>query len=227
MITGSHHQQIYWYATGRNRLLGQLPGAYLIAEQRWIPRAPAVLHPPARTGVLRDGPLEQHLYRLPRHERQAASSTRRSDRSRSRRRSSTRRVAEFGIACEACHGPSTEHARRQPQSAAPLRVASDRPRRCDHRAADAARPAALVAGLRPVPRRLGVLRCRRRAPGKQRGAAVSARRRAVEDAVRRAADAQCRLADDEGAARGRSRASCATRSGRTEWFACRAANTTG
>ena len=25
MITGSHHQQIYWYATGRNRLLGQLP----------------------------------------------------------------------------------------------------------------------------------------------------------------------------------------------------------
>src|SRR5689334_8347830 len=25
MTTGSHHQQIYWYATGHGRLLGQLP----------------------------------------------------------------------------------------------------------------------------------------------------------------------------------------------------------
>jgi hypothetical protein len=32
MITGSHHQQIYWYATGQQRLLGQLPGASLIDE---------------------------------------------------------------------------------------------------------------------------------------------------------------------------------------------------
>ena len=46
MITGSHHQQIYWYSTGQQRLLGQLPGAYLIDEQRWIPRRMAVLHPP-------------------------------------------------------------------------------------------------------------------------------------------------------------------------------------
>ncbi|MDO8677639.1 MAG: hypothetical protein Q7R30_03625 [Acidobacteriota bacterium] len=38
---------MYWYATGRNRLLGELPGAYLIREQRWIPRRAAVLHPPA------------------------------------------------------------------------------------------------------------------------------------------------------------------------------------
>ena len=33
-------------------------------------------------------------------------------------------VAEFGIACEACHGPSAEHAARESQSAAPLRVST-------------------------------------------------------------------------------------------------------
>jgi hypothetical protein len=47
MITGSHNQQIYWYATGRNRMLGQLPGAYLLADRKWIPRRAAVLHPPS------------------------------------------------------------------------------------------------------------------------------------------------------------------------------------
>jgi hypothetical protein len=46
MITGSHHQQIFWYATGHDRLLGQLPGAYLVREAQWIPRRSAVLHPP-------------------------------------------------------------------------------------------------------------------------------------------------------------------------------------
>src|SRR5262245_36402317 len=38
LITGSHHQQVYWYGTGQQRLIGQLPGAYLVQEQRWIPR---------------------------------------------------------------------------------------------------------------------------------------------------------------------------------------------
>jgi len=46
MTTGSHHQQIYWYATGHGRLLGQLPAIRLIADDRWIPRRSAVMHPP-------------------------------------------------------------------------------------------------------------------------------------------------------------------------------------
>src|SRR5439155_12206019 len=36
LTTGSHHQQIYWYSTGRARLLGQLPAEYLVEERRWI-----------------------------------------------------------------------------------------------------------------------------------------------------------------------------------------------
>ena len=53
MVTGSHNQQIYWYATGRSRLLGQLPGAYLIDEQRWIPRRAPTHLPPASCKWLR------------------------------------------------------------------------------------------------------------------------------------------------------------------------------
>src|SRR5918994_2168097 len=55
MITGSHYQQVYWYRTDRTRVLGQLPAMYLIADQRWIPRDAALLHPsvedpPSETG---------------------------------------------------------------------------------------------------------------------------------------------------------------------------------
>ena len=122
MITGSHHQQITGTPPDDMRLLGQLPGAYLIAEKRWIPRRAAVLHPPTRTAVLGNRPLEQHVYRVPRHHGRP-SSTHRSDRSRSTRRSSTRRRSEFGIACEACHGPSGSTCGGQPQSAAALSAA--------------------------------------------------------------------------------------------------------
>ena len=109
MITGSHHQQIYWYATGRNRLLGQLPAAYLIAEKRWIPRRSAVLHPPgealfSETGHWNSTCIACHTtngrpefdtpFGTQPVETQVVDS----------------KVTEFGIACEACHGPSTGHA---------------------------------------------------------------------------------------------------------------------
>ncbi len=110
MITGSHHQQIYWYATGKQRLLGQLPGAYLIAEKRWIPRRMAVLHPPTDPVFSETGHwnstciachatngkprLETPFGEVPARE-QVADTT----------------VAELGIACEACHGPSGDHVR--------------------------------------------------------------------------------------------------------------------
>ena len=110
MITGSHHQQIYWYATGKQRLLGQLPGAYVIAENRWIPRRMAVLHPPSdpafsETGHWNSTCIACHTTNgKPRLEtpfgevpalQQVADTT----------------VVELGIACEACHGPSGDHVR--------------------------------------------------------------------------------------------------------------------
>jgi hypothetical protein len=110
MITGSHHQQVYWYATGRNRLLGQLPGAYLIREQRWIPRRAAVLHPPtdpafSETGHWNSTCIACHAtHGKPEFDTPFGSQpidTQIVDTT----------VAELGIACEACHGPSGDHAR--------------------------------------------------------------------------------------------------------------------
>jgi cytochrome c552 len=109
MITGSHHQQVYWYATGRNRLLGQLPGIFMIAEQRWIPRRFAVLHPPSdpvfsETGHWNSTCIACHAtlgkpefdtpFGSQPVETQVVETT----------------ATEFGIACEACHGPSVGHA---------------------------------------------------------------------------------------------------------------------
>src|SRR6185503_18947833 len=51
MTTGSHHQQIYWYATGNSRVLGQLPAIWLTADRRWIPRRAAVMRPPGGAHV--------------------------------------------------------------------------------------------------------------------------------------------------------------------------------
>ncbi len=45
MVTGSHQQQVYWYRSGRGRLLGQLPVMYLVNDRRWVPRRAAFLRP--------------------------------------------------------------------------------------------------------------------------------------------------------------------------------------
>ncbi len=108
MITGSHHQQIYWYATGRDRLLGQLPGAYLIAEREWIPRRTAVLHPPtdpvySETGHWNAVCIACHATSgKPEFDTPFGSQPIETQRVQTR-------VAELGIACEACHGPSEAH----------------------------------------------------------------------------------------------------------------------
>ncbi|MGE3844958.1 MAG: multiheme c-type cytochrome [Vicinamibacterales bacterium] len=110
MITGSHHQQIYWYATGQDRLLGQLPGAYLVPEQRWIPRRMAVLHPPtdpvySETGHWNSTCIACHTTNGKPH----FSTPFGSEPLESQDIQTT--VAEFGISCEACHGPGEEHVR--------------------------------------------------------------------------------------------------------------------
>ena len=110
LVTGSHHQQVFWYSTGQGRLLGQLPLTYLLTEGRWVPRRSVFLQPPSpnapsETGYWNafcigchttngrpslDAPFGTALV----EEMQADS-----------------RVSEFGIACEACHGPGAEHVR--------------------------------------------------------------------------------------------------------------------
>ncbi|MBI3493468.1 MAG: hypothetical protein HY047_17055, partial [Acidobacteria bacterium] len=109
MTTGSHTQQIYWYATGRSRMLGQLPAIWLAAERRWIPRRAAVMRPPgpphSETGAWNGICVACHTadgrpqIDTPFGSRPVAS------------QSASTTSAEFGIACEACHGPGAEHVR--------------------------------------------------------------------------------------------------------------------
>ena len=110
LITGSHHQQVYWYGTGQQRLIGQLPGAYLVQEQRWIPRRTAVLHPPTQqplseTGHWNSTCIACHAthgkpqFDTPFGSQDLATQT------------VTTTAAEFGIACESCHGPAGDHVR--------------------------------------------------------------------------------------------------------------------
>jgi len=139
LTTGSHHEQMYWYELGLGRGLGFLPMVYRIPDQQWFPFFGVVLKPSqgvphgavrwnvncarchttdARPGVLiRDDVVVQV----------------------------DTRSTEFGIACEACHGPAAEHVRahRDPtlRYAAHLRSGADdsivNPARLDtRRAAD-------------------------------------------------------------------------------------------
>ena len=111
MSTGSHHQQIYWYSTGHGRLLGQLPGAYIIAEGRWIPRRMAVLHPPGVSALSETGHWNSTCIAC-----HATHGTPEFDTPFGSQPPATQKVdtaaAEFGIACESCHGPADTHVRQ-------------------------------------------------------------------------------------------------------------------
>lgn len=110
MVTGSHHQQVYWYRTDRSRILGQLPMMYLIAERRWIPRRSAFLTPPSgphrsETGRWNSTCLNCHsTHGKPRIDMKGGSAD-------SEPIANTT-TAELGIGCEACHGPAEEHVRQ-------------------------------------------------------------------------------------------------------------------
>ena len=110
MTTGSHHQQIFWYETGNSRVLGQLPVIWLTADRQWIPRRAALMtpptHPMAETGAWNGVCVACHAtsgrpaFDTPFGSQPIDAQT--ADTS----------AAEFGIACESCHGPAAEHVAR-------------------------------------------------------------------------------------------------------------------
>ncbi len=117
MITGSHYQQVYWYRTDRTRVLGQLPATYLIAERRWIPRDAALLHPPvepvpSETGRWNAVCINCHATAGKRRFESAEERATAGAADGAATITADTSAAEFGIACEACHGPAAEHARQ-------------------------------------------------------------------------------------------------------------------
>jgi hypothetical protein len=99
LTTGSHHMQVYWYPTGNSRQLAQVPLVYLKSEQQWVPRRSVFLTPPSEatsseTGRWNDTCIGCHATRGQPRLGPSLVDT---------------QVTEFGIACEACHGPGKQH----------------------------------------------------------------------------------------------------------------------
>jgi len=106
MTTGSHNLQVYWFSTGRGREVAQLPFDYRIAEKEWIPDHLSFVRPPLQMGeklpVAAPGMWEVGCIRC------HATDGRPREMMTEHGHSDTH-VAEFGIACEACHGPGGAH----------------------------------------------------------------------------------------------------------------------
>ena len=127
MITGSHHQNIYWYSTGHQRALNVLPGVFLLDEERWTPRNAVVLAPPGQGVAMLEGHwnavcIDCHTT----HGKTRFDTPFRSEPIRDQAVDTT--VTELGIACEACHGAAEAHvaANRNPARRYALH-ASDEP----------------------------------------------------------------------------------------------------
>ena len=108
MTTGSHNQQIYWYATGNSRVLGQLPAIWLTADRRWIPRRAAVMHPPGQSPMSETGSWNGVCVACHTTNGQPQLDTPFGSQPILTQVADTR-AAEFGISCEACHGPGEPH----------------------------------------------------------------------------------------------------------------------
>ena len=100
MTTGSHHMQAYWFPIGARRTLAILPFVFLNETQEWIPRSAAFLKPT-------DDGVSHEIGRWNSACRQCHS-THPQERELTGGEWDTR-VAEFGISCEACHGPGQQH----------------------------------------------------------------------------------------------------------------------
>jgi hypothetical protein len=100
LVTGSHTLQIPWLETREGRTLEQFPFAYIIAEKMWAPVSDTFLIPPqmkeyyavgAWNGACMDCHVTQGQSRFVQGNKWDSQ------------------VAEFGIACEACHSEGREH----------------------------------------------------------------------------------------------------------------------
>lgn len=101
MSTGSHHYQIYWVEGVKDGQPIEMPTYYNIAEKRWILKRQTLMEPPGKANT--SGHWNSHCIRchsvngIPAYDPKTQSFD--------------SQVAEFGISCEACHGPAEDHVR--------------------------------------------------------------------------------------------------------------------
>jgi len=102
LTTGSHREQAYWVKGKRAGELSLVPFVWMIREERLLPRAEAFLTPP-------DQPLGDTHWNSNCIACHAVAGEPRHDQAHD---VFDTRVAELGIACEACHGPGAAHVER-------------------------------------------------------------------------------------------------------------------
>lgn len=108
LCTGSHHMQIYWMSTGNERETAVFPFMWLIPEKRWIERRAGFIQPPHET----DGEqsrFDNSCYESGRWNVGCIHCHTTNGQPRAWERAPDTHVAEFGISCEACHGPGESH----------------------------------------------------------------------------------------------------------------------
>jgi hypothetical protein len=104
LTTGSHHYQIYWLEEKGAPELGQLPLVWHLDEELWIPRHSLFLTPTPKTVFSEGGRWTRACIQChatngtPKHGPEERAS-----------------VADFGISCEACHGPAAAHVAEETQ----------------------------------------------------------------------------------------------------------------
>lgn len=101
MTTGSHHMQVYWWATGDKRTTAILPFVWIAETNEWIPRNASFLQP--------DIPISHETGRWGQTCSMCHSTHRRSRYIDDKTWDTE--VSEFGISCESCHGPGEDHIR--------------------------------------------------------------------------------------------------------------------
>ncbi|MFN0052946.1 MAG: C cytochrome precursor [Planctomycetales bacterium] len=104
LVTGSHHMQVYWMPIGQGRTLAELPIYYLREDRRWVPRDASFLkpyHPEQGNAEVGRWNTECILC----HTTHGRSRPRVGDGVMA----ADSEVGEFGISCEACHGPGEQH----------------------------------------------------------------------------------------------------------------------
>ena len=100
LVTGSHHMHIFWFETGESRRVAMLPIVYRLDEQRWIPRRSAFLD------SNRDINIENGRWNVMCSRCHSTNPRPHCDQ---QTEACETEVAEFGISCEACHGPGQGH----------------------------------------------------------------------------------------------------------------------
>jgi predicted CXXCH cytochrome family protein len=117
LTTGSHHYQAYWVPGARGNELWQMPFVYHFQAQRFLPRHEVFLQPPEDPPYMarwNSNCVQCHsVGGEPQHQLDG-------DRFETR-------VAELGVACEACHGPGREHVRARQEPPAPRSVSGNGP----------------------------------------------------------------------------------------------------